>query len=263
MRYKVGLFFYIALLMLLNTVFHVHHAVSQNLPESEYLAEKSISVSGGLGRLTIRDKAISDQSYSGTLSYLSVDWRYFREKRGFQIGFKFQEGSEIKHRNLSAEIILFSLELDYLYSVKPLVLFNKNARVYLGPSTGTNYYIRQQNIASGNANDDAVSIFSTIPLGLRSRVSYPVNQKILLEADLYLNLLSFGLRFPSSSVDELDAKLLHPLSGFKGDLDLTLQYRIFKRLSFYLALKQQASRINAWNEELLYGNSNLVIGFRI
>jgi len=63
------------------------------LPENAYISEKSISVSGGLGRLTIRDKAISNESYSGSLSYLSVDWKYFREKRGFQIGFEFQGGS--------------------------------------------------------------------------------------------------------------------------------------------------------------------------
>ena len=77
----------------LSMVFFANNIFPQNSPESAFIFEKSISVSGGLGRLTIRDKAISNESYSGSLSYLSVDWKYFREKRGFQIGFEFQGGS--------------------------------------------------------------------------------------------------------------------------------------------------------------------------
>ncbi len=263
MNYKVDLSFYIFFSIFMSMIFFANNVFPQNLPESAYISEKSISVSAGLGRLTIRDKAISNESYSGSLSYLSVDWRYFREHRGFQIGFEFQTGSEIKHRNLSAEIILFSLELDYLYSINPFVLFNKNTIIYLGPSTGTNLYVRKQNIAFSSADDDAISVFSTIPVGIKSTMSFSVSQKILLEADLYLNILSIGLRFPSNAEDEVDVKLLHPINGFKGDVDLTVRYKIFKKLSLYLALRQQASRISAWDEELLHGNSSLVIGFRI
>jgi len=262
MNYKVDLNLYIFFPIFLSMVFFTTNGFPQNLPESVYISEKSISVSGGLGRLTIRDKAISNESYSGSLGYLSLDWKNFREKRGFQIGFEFQGGSEIKHRNLSAEIILFSLELDYLYAIKPFVLFNKNTIIYLGPATGTNFYIRKQNIAFSSADDDAISVFSTIPVGIKSKISIPLSQKIRFEADLYLNIFSLGLRFPSNMEDELDAKLLHSINGFKGDIDLNVRYKMFKKLSLSLALKQQASRISAWDEELLYGNSNLVIGLQ-
>ena len=262
MNCKVDLNLYIFFSMFLSMVFFANNVFPQNLPESATISEKSISVSGGLGRLTIRDKAISNESYSGSLGYFSLDWKNFREKRGFQIGFEFQGGSEIKHRNLSAEIILFSLELDYLYAMKPFLLFNKNTTIYLGPATGTNLYIRKQNIAFSSADDDAISIFSTIPVGIKSKISFSVNQKLLLEADLYLNILSLGLRFPSNAEDEVDVKLLHPINGFKGDIDLTLRYKMFKKLSLSLALKQQAARISAWDEELLYGNSSLVMGLQ-
>jgi len=262
MNCKVDLNSSILFSIFFSMAFFANDVFPQNLLESAYISEKSISVSGGLGRLTIRDKAISNESYSGSFSYFSLDWKNFREKRGFQIGFEFQGGSEVKHRNLSAEIILFSLELDYLYAIKPFVLFNKNTIIYFGPSTGTNLYIRKQNIAFSSTDDDAVSVFSTIPVGIKSKISIPLSQKILLEADLYLNILFVGLRFPSNTEDEVDAKLLHPINGFKGDIDLTLRYKMFKKLSLSLALRQQASRISAWDEELLYGNSNLVIGLQ-
>jgi len=68
MNYKVDLNFYIFLLIFLSMVFFANNVFPQNLPESAYICEKSISVSGGLGRLTIRDKAISNESYSGSLA---------------------------------------------------------------------------------------------------------------------------------------------------------------------------------------------------
>jgi len=170
MNCKVNLNFYIFFSIFLSMVSFADNVFPQNLSEGAHISEKIISVSGGLGRLTIRDKAISNESYSGSLGYFSLDWKNFREERGFQIGFEFQGGSKIKHRNLSAEVILFSLELDYLYAIKPFVLFNKNATIYLGPSTGTNFYIRKQNIAFSSADDDAVSVFSTIPVGIKAKV---------------------------------------------------------------------------------------------
>jgi len=53
-----------------------------------------------------------NESYSGSLGYFSLDWKYFREKRGFQIGFEFQGGTEIKHRNLRYYIIGYLSELN-------------------------------------------------------------------------------------------------------------------------------------------------------
>ncbi len=97
MNYKVDLNSSILFSIFFSMVFFATNVYPQNLPENAYISEKSISVSGGLGRLTIRDKAISNESYSGSLGCLSLHWKNFREKRGFQIGFEFQGGSEIKH----------------------------------------------------------------------------------------------------------------------------------------------------------------------
>jgi len=220
-------------------------------------------VSGGVGRLAVRDKAISDERYSGSPSYFSIDWNHFRQNRGFHLGFVFQEGSDIANGNLSATVTLVSLEFDFLYSLKPFTLFKKRTLIYLGVSTGTDIYFRQQNIASkGGSADDSNSIYWALPFGLISKMFIPISQKVSFEVKGKLNLFSFGMRFPSNANDELDAKLLHLANGFKVDLDFAIQYQMLKRLLIFLALKNQTSSITAWDEELLFVNSSLVLGLK-
>ena len=86
MKCKVDLNLTLFFSMLLSMAFIANNVLPQNLLESATISEKSISVSGGSGRFTIRDKAISNESYSGSLGYLSVDGKYFKENRGFQNG---------------------------------------------------------------------------------------------------------------------------------------------------------------------------------
>ena len=61
MNYKVDLNLYIFFSIFLSIVIFANNVFPQNLPESAYISEKSISVSGGLGRLAVRDKAISEE----------------------------------------------------------------------------------------------------------------------------------------------------------------------------------------------------------
>ena len=73
-------------------IFFTHPVFAQNFSDSTTISEKSISVSGGLGWLAVRDKAISEERYSGPLSYFSVDWKYFRENEVLDLDLNFRKG---------------------------------------------------------------------------------------------------------------------------------------------------------------------------
>ena len=69
MNYKVDLNLYNFFSTFLSMVFFATNVFPQNLPEIAYISENSISMSGGLGRLTIRYQAVSNESYSRSLCF--------------------------------------------------------------------------------------------------------------------------------------------------------------------------------------------------
>ncbi len=234
---------------------------AQSSPDRPGYRETSIFVETGIARLAVRDRAVSSERYSGSPDYIAVDWTKLGNSRGFHLGFLFAHGSEIAQENLSADIVLTSINVDYLYRVASFSLFSSPAVLFLGPSTGTHFYIREQNIA--NRGEDAVSIVVTLPLGLVSKLAVPFGRRFALIANMDIDVFSLGLRYPSNGDDDFDARLLHAINGFAGGLDLRAQYRLGPKFAVSLVARQRVNSITAWDEGLLVGGASVGIALGV
>ncbi len=234
---------------------------AQSSPDRPGYRETSIFVEAGIGRLAVRDRAVSNERYSGSPDYIALDWTKLGNSRGFHLGFLLGHGSEIAQENISADIVFTSISVDYLYRVASFSLFSSPAVLFLGPSTGTHFYFREQNIA--NRGEDAVSILVTLPLGLVSKLAVPFGQRFALIADLDIDVFSLGLRYPSNGDEDFDAKLLHAINGFVSGLDLRAQYRLGHKAAVSLVIRQRVSSITAWDEGLLVGGASVGIALGV
>ena len=231
------------------------------LPTDSYMPSNKITISGGIGTLSVKDQSISGLRYSGPISYFTFGWTDYDDKGGFNLELEIKNGTEIANGNISAEILLLSLNLEFLKMKKNLILFKKEVQLFYGPSTGTEVYFRLQNIAlEGGSADEALSVLWTIPIGVKADLFYPVSPSFHFEFGGKLNILSIGLRYPSNREDDLDLKLLHAGNGFNGIVDITAVYRGIKKLRLSLTLSQQLSNTTAWEESVLLATNNLLFG---
>ena len=134
-------------------------SVAQPLQTAEHLLGTGISIRGGLGHLAIRDQYISDEKYSGTLPSFGVSWLRGDTSSAYRLGFNYDGSSDIRNNNVSAQVVQSRLDLDFLHSIGKFRLFSHDVFAYIGPSTETFLYYRQQRIASGgNAFFNAYSV---------------------------------------------------------------------------------------------------------
>ena len=222
---------------------------------------KSIGFSLGGGNLSVKDQSISGLKYSGSLSHIAFGWRDYSDESGFNLDLVINEGTEIENRNISAEVLLLSLNMDFLKMKKDFSLLTRDAHLYYGPSTGTELYIRVQNIAfEGGSSDEALSVLWTIPIGIKADLFFPLSSSFHLEAGGRLNLVSVGLRYPSNKEDDLDLKLLNPVNGLNGKIEFGAVYRVMDKIRLNFTLSQQLSNTSAWDESVLFAHNNLILG---
>ena len=193
---------------------------------------KGISVEYGLGKYSVRDKYISKNKYTGSISSLNVAWSHFNNNRGVRLKFDYRSGSEIKSFNLSTDIKEFCFTGDYILSVGIFNLFSKKIYTYLGPSWDFYLYARNQNMAS-HMMATTLSYAALISLGFNSEFICPIKPKLQAEGSLGLSLLSLGGRLPDLETEEAKMIKLLPLySSMKGYSHLVLRYRFIKQASF-------------------------------
>ena len=233
---------------------------AQSSPDQPSYRETSLFLEAGVGRLAVRDRAVSSERYVGSPDHIAVDWTKLGDSRGFHLGFLLEQGSEIAQGNLSADIVLTSINIDYLYRVASFSLFSSPAVLFLGPSTGTQAYIREQNVA--NRSEEVVSIAFTLPVGLVSKLAVPFGRRFAVIADADIDVVSLGIRYPSNGEDDFDGRLLHVINGFVGGLDLRVRYRVSK-LAASLVVRQRANSITAWDEGLLIGGASVGIALGV
>jgi len=232
-----------------------------DLPDDSHLPSNNLTVSGGFGTLYVKDQSISGLKYSGSISNFTLAWSDYNAENGLHLGLNIKEGTEIANRNISAEILILALDLDFLRIRKGIKFLKKDSYLFVGPSTGTDLYFRLQNIAfEGGSSDEALSVLLTIPLGVKANLFYPISPSFHIEIGGYLNVFSVGLRYPSNKEDELDLKLLHPVNGFNGILDVAAMYRLQSKINLSITLNQQLSNTTAWDESVLFANTNFLIG---
>jgi len=242
------------------------NSIGQDSLSHQTVFPKGISVDYGLGRYSVRDKYISKNKYTGSISSLNVTWSHFNKNRGVRLKFDYRSGSEIKNFNLSADIKEFSFTGTYTYSIGTFNLFSKKVYTYLGPSWGFYLYSRNQYMAS-HMMATTLSYAALISLGLNSEFICPIKPKLQAEGSLGLNLLSLGGRLPDLEIEEAEMiKLLPFYSATKGYFHFVLCYRFIRQVSIGIGYQFRLIWFKSskeWESEdgwygLLVANDNLL-----
>ena len=91
--------------------------------------------------------------------------------------------------NVSTDIYQFTLNQGFDYALPKFTLFNKNAYLYLGPSTELFFYYNNQNVAVSGF-DYAQSFALLISLGVSSELFYQLSNNFYIETSLDFDLFS-------------------------------------------------------------------------
>lgn len=235
-------------------------SVAQPLQTAEHLLGTGISIRGGLGHLAIRDQYISDEKYSGTLTSFGVSWLRGDTSSAYRLGFNYDGSSDIRNNNVSAQVVQSRLDLDFLHSIGKFRLFSHDVFAYIGPSTETFLYYRQQRIASGgNAFFNAYSVALFFSLSANSTLAVPLSTDASVETSARLALFSIGGRLADLHDQSASfVKLVSALSGLRGQIEFLLNYDLSDHVRLKSGYRLEICQSSSWNY-LLSASDNVVL----
>jgi hypothetical protein len=94
----------------------------QDASNPEIIFPSGVSLGFGLGLFSVRDEYISDEKYSGTLPYMNLEWMRFRARSAYHLEVEYQQSANIANNNISAEVMQFVFNQDYIYPVGSILL---------------------------------------------------------------------------------------------------------------------------------------------
>lgn len=218
---------------------------------------EGIAVEYGIGSYAVTDEYISKEKYSGSLPYYRIEWANQHTNYVYHLSLNYQYSSEIKNYNVSTDIHQFTLNQGFLYPLSKFTLFNKEAYLYLGPSTELFFYYNNQNIAVSGF-DYAQSIALLVSLNASSEFFYKLWDNFNIESSLGFSVLSLGFRMVDSEEEDVSpARILTLISGTNLVFKLGPRYYLFDNLSLKAVYLFHLTRISSW-EPLLSASDNLV-----
>ncbi len=218
---------------------------------------EGVTVEYGLGNYAVTDEYISKEKYSGSLPYYRIEWTNQHTNYVYHLSLNYQYSSEIKNYNVSTDIHQFTLNQGFLYPLSKFTLFNKDAYLYLGPSTELFFYYNNQNIAVSGF-DYAQSIALLVSLNASSEFFYRLWNDFNIESSLGFSVLSLGFRMVDSEEEDVSpAKILTLISATNLVLKLGPRYYLFDNLSLKAVYLFHLARISSW-EALLSVSDNVV-----
>jgi hypothetical protein len=243
--------FFIAIL-----VFTIPHQLSaQDSLKQTTVYPVGISLEYGIGNLAVTDEYISDEKYSGSIPYYRVQWIKSHQDYIYHLSLDYRYSSEIKNYNVSTDIYQFTLHQGFSYAGPKFSLFNKDAYLFLGPSTEVYFYFNQQNIAVSGF-DYAQSIAFLMSLGIDSDLIYKLANHFNIESSLNVSLLSLGFRMVDmEETDESPIKLLTLFAGTNAVFRLGIRYYIAQNFSIKAGYLFHLTRISSWDPLLSASDS--------
>lgn len=234
--------------------------IGQDTINHKTIFPSGVSLGYGQGIFAVKDEYISNEKYSGTLPYLNLEWRRFHNKNAYHLEFKFQRSTNISNNNISAKVIQFAFNQDFLYTIGRFPLFSRSVYAYLGPSVQFFFYDIDYNFAQPGSFISPNTFGIIGSLGINCAFIYPVNKKLLLEGFLRSNVLSFsGKKIDEYKyADESSPVLLFVSTATKIDSDISIRYYLSKRVSASLGYKFDLSRINKWDPYVAASNSLII-----
>ena len=225
-----------------------------------------ISVDCGLGSYSVNDEYISREKYSGTLPYLNVEWVRFHSKNAYRLEFEYRYSSNISNNNISAEVLQFTFNQDFIYPLGNFSLFSGRVYAYLGPSMQFFYNGINYDFASPGTFITPKTFGIIGSLGINTEFIYAVNNKLKVEGFLRSNLLSFsGKKYDEQKYkNESVPTLFSVFTATKIDFDLSIRYYLVNRVSISMGYKFDLSRIDKWNPYIAASNSLIAsLNFRL
>ena len=233
---------------------------AQNIgPRVDHLTN-AISLTSGYGHHAVKDEFISQQKYSGNLVSFSIDWYKFHSSYQFHLWFYFVNSATIENYNVSANMTTSNLALAYLYPIGTMMIFDKPLYISAGPVTELSLYYRIQNIArGGTAIFDAYSAATLISLSASLNVTYPVLQRMWLEAFMQSSLISLGGKY----IDPIEknnspVKILTLIKAQDLKFDASIRYHVSKRFSLKGGYRFNLFRITAWDHLIVVSDNAYV-----
>jgi hypothetical protein len=230
---------------------------AQDSTNQKSIFPEGISLEFGIGSYAVTDEYISTEKYSGSLPYYSISWVNQHSDYVYHLKLDFQNSSEIKNNNVSADIYQFTLNQGFSYALPEFTLFDNDAYLYLGPSTELFFYYNEQNIAVSGF-DYAQSFALLISAGVNSQLFYKLWDEFNIEGSLDFNVFSLGFRMVDMEEnDESPAKILTLISANNILFTLGPRYYLLNNLSVKAAYLFHLTRIDSW-EPLLSASDNIV-----
>ena len=224
---------------------------AQELSSLKEYFGNGLTINSGINFLAVKDEFISKERYTGHSPSFLLDWTRISDSSGFHLSFGVISSAKINNYNISADITEASLNLSYVYPIGDIKIFNLNSRLFLGPAPELFFHFRTQDIARG-AIIDAYSAAFLFSAGVRLDVIMPVNNKWLVEGNIYSSLLSLGGKF----IDPRDnntsmMKILTAFTGVSSYLNLAVRYHLIKNISLKAGYKFSFIRLSAWDYFIL------------
>jgi hypothetical protein len=253
----------IKIIMLLAFGFQINSYAQQNEFTHENVYPGGITIDYGAGFFSVKDDFFSKERYSGILPYFKADWSRFHGNKVSQLTLKYRSSSKIRNNEMAADIVLFSLDLGYLYPAGTFSLFSKKVYTYLGPYADFYTYYNRLNFASDGMFFD-FSVAALLSLGVHPMFIMPISEKLRFESSMQMNVFSVVVRMPeiievdNNGEDESRIKLLTPISGLNSQINFGMRYYPVKALSLKLRYEFHLTRITTW-EYLLAADDNIIL----
>ena len=229
------------------------------------LKHKTVFPSGiflgyGQGLYSVKDEYISEEKYSGTLPYLTIEWVRFHNKNGYRLEFEYRNSTNITNNNISAKAKQIAFNQDFIYPIGHFSLFSKDVYAYLGPSVQVFYYDINYNFVTPGTFITPKTYGLIFSLGINTEFIYRVNRKLSFEGFLRSNLLSLSGKDVDPVIYDNDSPpgLLTVITVTKFDFDLSIRYYLVNRISISLGYKFDFSRIDKW-DPYIAASDNLII----
>jgi hypothetical protein len=252
----------IKIIMLLAFGFQINSYAQQNEFTHENVYPGGITIDYGAGLFSVQDDFFSKERYSGIMPCFKAGWSRFHGNKAFQLNLKYGSSSKIRNNEMAADVVLFSLEWDYLYPAGTFSLFSKKVYTYLGPYADFYTYYNRLNFANDGMFFD-FSVAALLSLGVHPMFIMPIREKLKFESSMQMNAFSVVIRMPeiievdSNGEDESRLKLLTPFSGLNSQVNFGIRYYPVKVLSLKLGYELHLTRITTW-EYLLAANDNII-----
>jgi len=189
-----------------------------------------------------------------------LEWVQFHNINAYHLEFEYRNSANIKNNRISAEVMQFVFNQDFIFAIGSFPLLSRNVYAYLGPSAQFFYYDIKYNFGQPGTFISPKTFGIIGSLGINTEFIYPVNKKLSIEGFLRSNLLSFsGKDYDERKYEnEPGPTLLTVFTATKFDFDLSMRYYLINRVSAALRYRFDLLRIHKWDPYIASSN-NLII----